>query len=63
VNCSTVNLKLAGVNLTRFYWDIPNLKIDSLQIGLIKNETVFLNATLAGSKNYFDAFNLEFDKE
>ena len=57
-------LSLVGLNLTRFYWDMPNVKVDYFNIFLFKNDTYVFNASrVAGVARTLDVFNLEFNTE
>ena len=59
-----MRLSLVGLNLTRFYWDMPNFKVDYFNIFLFKNDTNVFNASrVAGEARTLDVFNLEFNTE
>jgi len=63
IDCSTINLKLVGKNLTRFYWENSEWKVDFYQIILGRKGQNMLNTKLPGSKNSIDVTNLEFNTE
>ena len=62
VICSNVNVSLVGLNLTRFTWHSPNVKVNYYRIKLTKmnEEKIILNTTV--NETNLDVFNLEFNQ-
>jgi hypothetical protein len=59
-----MRLALAGLNLTRFYWNMANVKVEFFDIFLLKNGTNVFNASrIAGGIRTLDVFDLEFNTE